>query len=116
MLESVQGSFDNYDKESFLVIMPAAMNELDDIERAAVIKTIDRQFATMRKKDELGTGNVVVDARRVSLEEDQGIGDVCVGESVKGKGIKKFTVLCEYVGEVLTEEELRKSPSTKNTI
>ena len=61
MLESVQGSFDKYDKESFFVIIPAAMNELDDIERAAVIKTIDRQFATMREQDELGTGNVVVD-------------------------------------------------------
>ena len=93
--------------------MPAAMKELDDIERAAVIKTIDRQFATMREKYELGTGNVVVDARMVSLEEDQCIGDVCVGEGVKGKGIKKFTVLFEYVGTVLTEEELRISASTK---
>lgn len=108
VLESQQDWFTKYHKKSFFVIMPAAMKKLNDRVRTK----IDKQFATMREKDELGTGNVVVDAGMVSLEEKQCIGDVCVGEGVKGKGLKKYTVLCEYVGKVLTEEESRKSAST----
>ena len=94
---------------SFFVITPATLKKLTVKQVDDIKAGIDGQYRKLREADGLGTGNVVVDASKVWLQEKQNIGGRCVGE---GKEIPKFTLLSEYVGHVVTEDESRRSAST----
>jgi hypothetical protein len=76
-----------------------------------ITKAMDEQFLKLRNSGGLGTGDPVVGIDQMWVQREQRIGGVCVGEGVMGRGIPRDTLLCEYVGEVMTSDEWRKGGS-----
>jgi len=77
--------------------------------QGSILKQLVAKYDTFSKSDSFGTGEVVAALMdKVCAETDQFIEGKHVGQGVVGRDIAALTILYEYVGNIFTDDEIRR--------